>query len=87
LLKLVQIAGSRQLLQSIGLHGEIIKTNGQGEQCITLALDDGKAFVGDLPPENMMGDYDALVMENWHRLKALGARRIKPAHAGEYSIK
>jgi hypothetical protein len=64
----------------------VIQTNGHGEQSVTLILDDGETFIGDLPPEDMMGGYDPLVTENWKRLKEMDARHIKPAHAAEYEI-
>lgn len=80
------ITESRALLKSIKIAGEIIKTNGHGEQSISLLLDSGEAFIGDLPIERMLGENDNLCIENWKELKTKGAMKIYPSHALEYSI-
>jgi endoribonuclease LACTB2 len=83
---IMEIAESRNLLKSLGIQGEIIQTNGHGEQSISLLLDSGEAFIGDLPPESMVGDDDHSAKSNWQLIKRKGARIIKPAHASEYII-
>jgi len=83
---IMDLSGSREWLHSIGLEGEVIKTNGHGEHSVTLLLDSGEAFIGDLPPEYMAGD-DGLCRNNWKELKSRGARMIYPSHAPEYELK
>jgi endoribonuclease LACTB2 len=83
---IMEIDESRNLLESKGINGEVIQTNGHGEQSISLLLDSGEAFIGDLPPESMIANDDHLSKSNWELLKIKGARIIKPAHASEYLI-
>lgn len=42
---------SRTLLGQIGLLGEVLHTPGHSEDSLSLLLDDGSVFTGDLPPE------------------------------------
>jgi glyoxylase-like metal-dependent hydrolase (beta-lactamase superfamily II) len=83
----MELSGSREWLKSIGISGEVIKTNGHGEDHVSLILDSGEAFIGDLYPyeEALAGD-DLLTRSNWAELREKGAKRIFPAHAGEYGI-
>ena len=70
---------SRQLLGGIGVAGEVVHTPGHSDDSVSLLLDDGSAFTGDLPPEAYAYDNPA-AMESWRRLRALGARVVYPAH-------
>jgi len=45
----ISIGESRQLLGEIGIHGEILHTPGHTDHCVSLLLDDGSVFTGDLP--------------------------------------
>ena len=78
-------------LDAYGVPGRILYTPGHSEGCMSLLLDDGTAFVGDLvqgrripritPPEfpNMALD-QAQVAESWQMLLDAGATVIYPAH-------
>ena len=52
------ISPTRSVLQSIGISGEIVETPGHSDDSISLVMDAGAAFTGDLPspeithPEN-----------------------------------
>lgn len=75
---------SRAFLKNIGLDGEIIATPGHGPDHVTLVLDMGIAFTGDLPPENASPpDSDAI--RDWQRLHLMNVKRIYPAH-GNYNL-
>jgi glyoxylase-like metal-dependent hydrolase (beta-lactamase superfamily II) len=72
---------SRSLLAGIGIPGEIFPTPGHSDDSVSLLLDDGSVFTGDLTPlEYAWGEAGALVKESWRLLKERGARRIYPAH-------
>jgi glyoxylase-like metal-dependent hydrolase (beta-lactamase superfamily II) len=49
---------SRKFLASLGLAGEIIPAPGHSDDHVTLILDDGSAFTGDLPPRFMVAEED-----------------------------
>jgi glyoxylase-like metal-dependent hydrolase (beta-lactamase superfamily II) len=70
---------SRELLSRIGIGGEILHTPGHSEDSVSLLLDDGSAFTGDLPPEVVSGD-NPRALESWRLLRQRGASRVYPAH-------
>ncbi len=49
---LLRLSDSRAFLRWLGIDGEVIATPGHGEDHVTLVLDEGIAFTGDLPPPN-----------------------------------
>jgi len=72
---------SRALLEQIGIAGEILPTPGHSEDSVSLLLDDGSVFTGDLPPEDIPEAGNAgLVSASWRLLRARGARQVYPAH-------
>ncbi|OAN48475.1 MBL fold metallo-hydrolase [Chloroflexus islandicus] len=75
----ISFAQSRQLLRQMGIGGEILSTPGHTEHCVSLLLDDGSAFTGDLPPEAMAFD-NPVALASWRLLRSKGARRVYPAH-------
>ncbi len=70
---------SRNLLSQIGLLGEVIHTPGHSEDSVSLLLDDGSIFTGDLPPEEYSWD-NPIALESWRLLREKGATRVYPAH-------
>jgi endoribonuclease LACTB2 len=72
---------SRSVLEQLGIAGEIVHTPGHSDDSVSLILDTGVAFTGDLPPPSMVAD-DArpIVAESWLRLWARGVRQIYPGH-------
>jgi ribonuclease/clavin/mitogillin len=74
-------ADSRAFLASLGLAGEIVATPGHSDDSISLVLDSGEAFTGDLPPAFMAEEPSAgIVAASWRALAALGATTIYPGH-------
>jgi endoribonuclease LACTB2 len=70
---------SRHLLQQMGIPGEILPTPGHSDDSVSLLLDDGSVFTGDLPPEATSCD-NALALASWRLLRENGATRVYPAH-------
>lgn len=75
----IRCAQSRALLSEIGLAGEILHTPGHSEHCVSLLLDDGSVFTGDLPPEAYAFD-NPVALATWSMLRERGATRVYPAH-------
>jgi ribonuclease/clavin/mitogillin len=75
----ISFAQSRPLLSQIGLAGEILHTPGHSDHCVSLLLDDGSVFTGDLPPEAFAFD-NPVALATWRLLRARGATRVYPAH-------
>jgi glyoxylase-like metal-dependent hydrolase (beta-lactamase superfamily II) len=73
---------SRAFLRRLGVAGEIVGTPGHSDDSVTLVLDEGAAFTGDLPPPGFADEAaSAAVEQSWATLRALGARTIYPGHA------
>jgi endoribonuclease LACTB2 len=70
---------SRRLLSQIGIPGEILPTPGHSDDSVSLLLDDGSVFTGDLPPEAAAWD-NVVALAAWRMLRERGARRVYPAH-------
>ncbi len=74
-------AKSRVFLKSIGLDGEIISTPGHSDDSVTLILDEGIAFTGDLPPQNAVTEEErAKVEESWAKIRAWNVKTVYRAH-------
>lgn len=82
----IQCEESRQLLSEIGLAGEILSTPGHTAHCVSLLLDDGSVFTGDLPAEGQAFD-NPVALASWRLLKERGARMVYPAHGPARPIK
>lgn len=74
-------AESRPLLARIGIAGEILPTPGHSDDSVSLLLDDGAAFTGDLTTPQRIG-YEAppVVHRSWGLLRRRGARVVYPGH-------
>ncbi|OGO66772.1 MAG: MBL fold metallo-hydrolase [Chloroflexi bacterium RBG_19FT_COMBO_50_10] len=83
----ISASESRALLEGIGIPGEILPTPGHSDDSLSLLLDDGSVFTGDLTPlEHAWGEAEELVKSSWQLLKEKGARRVYPAHGPVQAI-
>jgi glyoxylase-like metal-dependent hydrolase (beta-lactamase superfamily II) len=71
---------SRSLLEGIDIPGDILHTPGHSDDSVSLLLDDGSVFTGDLMPEAYAEGYSPLMAASWRLLRERGASRIYPAH-------
>ena len=79
---IISTAESRSVLGRIGIPGEILHTPGHSDDSVSLLLDDGSAFTGDLTHPAFIGNEDAdVVNASWQLLKEHGAERVYPGHA------
>ena len=77
----ISFAESRSVLEQIGIAGEIVHTPGHSDDSVSLLLDDGSVFTGDLTHPAHVGESDAaLVSASWGLLRGRGALRVYPAH-------
>jgi glyoxylase-like metal-dependent hydrolase (beta-lactamase superfamily II) len=80
-------AESRAFLAGIGIRGEIISTPGHSDDSVTLILDEGIAFTGDLTPPLAVPDDPAdLAYRSWQTIRAKGVHTIYPAHGPAWPI-
>jgi glyoxylase-like metal-dependent hydrolase (beta-lactamase superfamily II) len=73
---------SRNFLANLGMNGEIISTPGHTDDSITLILDEGFAFTGDLQPRFMLPEEDRVSHESWDKIYRHKITRIFPGHGG-----
>ncbi len=85
---LLTVAESRAFLADIGIQGEIISTPGHSHDSVTLILDEGAAFTGDLTPPMAMPQVPAdLAYQSWEKLRSKGVTTIYPGHGPAWSLK
>jgi endoribonuclease LACTB2 len=74
-------AASRGRLREVGIAGEVVPTPGHSDDSVSLVLDEGAAFTGDLTPLSLADaeNFDALTA-SWQRLRESGVRTVYPGH-------
>lgn len=78
---LISFAESRAILGQIGIAGQIVATPGHSDDSVSLLLDNGMVFTGDLPPAAFVDEKDKPFVEaSWRLLYERGARQIYPGH-------
>ena len=77
----LNLEDSRKYLASIGFSGEIIHTPGHSDDSVTLILDEGFAFTGDLHPSFMSID-DLMTKASWDKIRQHNITRVFPGHGG-----
>jgi glyoxylase-like metal-dependent hydrolase (beta-lactamase superfamily II) len=77
---LLRFEDSRKFLANIGLNGEIISTPGHSDDSVSLILDNGFAFVGDLHPWIMVSEEDHITRQSWDKIYQHKITRVFPAH-------
>ena len=77
----ISLSESRSVLERIGIPSEIVYTPGHSDDSVSLLLDDGSVFTGDLTHPALVGESDAaIVSASWRHLQERGATRVYPAH-------
>jgi len=80
--RMVSVEGSRGFLAELGIDGEVIHTPGHSDDSISLMLDTGEVFVGDLNPLYELELHRGTEIENsWNRLLERKPVRIYYGHA------
>ena len=83
--RIISCDESRTLLRSIGIDGEIIRTPSHSEDSVSVILDCGDCFVGDLEPYEYLDGYEEnpQLQKDWNLIMSKSPRRILYAHANE----
>lgn len=82
---IISCEGSRAFLKSIGIEGEIIITPSHSGDSVSLLLDDGTCFVGDLEPMEYLRAYEEneKLKADWELILSRKPKKICYAHANE----
>ena len=79
---------SRGFLKDIGINGEIIHTPSHSKDSISVVLDDGDCFVGDLEPFEYLAAYSSNpdLQRDWDLLMSYDPKHIFYAHVNDKSV-
>lgn len=82
---IISAEDSRDFLNELGIEGEIILTQSHSEDSISLILDDGTCFVGDLEPYEYLGGYEdnESLKDDWDKVLSYNPKVVFYAHANE----
>ncbi len=81
-LRVVEMKNSRSFLQEMGIEGEILATPGHSDDSISLCLDDGSFFVGDLNPLYELEMHRGTTIgESWEMLLSRHPKVVYYGHA------
>ena len=71
--------------KSLGINGEIIATPSHSEDSVSLILDSGECFVGDLEPIEYLAGYEEneKLKHDWEQIMLHSPKTIYYAHANE----
>lgn len=80
--KMITLAESRRVLAELGIDGELLHTPGHSDDSISLWLDKGELFVGDLNPLYELELHKGTeIGTSWERLLALKPKTVYYGHA------
>jgi glyoxylase-like metal-dependent hydrolase (beta-lactamase superfamily II) len=84
----ISCSESRAFLLRAGITGEIIHTHSHSEDSVSLIMDDGDCFVGDLEPVEYLEAYDnnPALQKDWDELMKHGPKHIYYAHVNEKKL-
>lgn len=82
---------SREFLFGLGISGEIIRTSSHSPCSVSLVLDGGECFVGDLEPFEHIGAYaektaNEALSRDWELIRSFKPKTVYFAHRPAYSL-
>lgn len=83
---IIPVSESRAFLYQLGFNGEVVCTPSHSEDSITLVLNSGEAFIGDLAPAHSNYEGDNSAQKDWEMLHSIGVKRVYPGHAGSFTL-
>ena len=85
---IISTAESRVFLRNIGIDGEIVATTSHSADSISLILDSGECFVGDLEPIEYLAAYEQndKLKYDWELIMHYAPKKIYYAHANENTV-
>jgi ribonuclease/clavin/mitogillin len=79
--RMTSIEASRAALADLGISGQLVHTPGHSPDSVSLLLDTGAVFTGDLTHPSFMTETEtAETLDSWRRLQRLGATTVYAGH-------
>ncbi len=79
--RVITLDDSRGVLASIGIAGQIVHTPGHSHDSVSLLLDGGEVFTGDLTHPMFVTEEESVTTNaSWQRLRDRGATSVYPGH-------
>ena len=86
-IKVFPVDKAGEVLKEVGITGKIIHTPGHSDDSISLLLDDGSLFVGDLNPLYELELHKGTqIEESWNKLLSLDPKKVYYGHAKSAEI-
>lgn len=92
----VVIGDKGMSLKEYGIPGKVIYTPGHSMGHVSIILDSGDAFVGDMamndwylrrtPGLPVLADDINMVVESWRKILPMGIKRVYPAHGMDFPV-
>ena len=84
----ISCAESRTILEGIGISGEIIHTPSHSKDSISVVLDNGDCYVGDLEPIEYLAAYENNLdlQRDWDLLMSYDPKHIYYAHVNDKDL-
>ncbi len=92
----IRVSAAAWSLSEYGIAGRVLHTPGHSPGSVSVVLETGEAFVGDLamnrfpltirPSLSILGDDFTIVVDSWRKLLQEGVTTIFPAHGKPFSV-
>ena len=85
---IISSKNSRKFLENMGIEGEIVSTPSHSEDSISLIVNNGTCFVGDLEPIEYLEAYihNVKLKKDWQLVMSYNPKIIYYAHAKEKTL-
>lgn len=82
----LQIADSRAWFGKIGIHGQVLRTDGHSPDSISFLSDEHEVIIGDLYPLELVMPDDEKSNKSWELIMEQGGQKIFPSHANSFTL-
>ena len=82
----MRIAGAREFFATLGIHGEILKTDGHSPDSISFLSDEHEVVIGDLYPLELVMPDDVKSNASWELILEKDGKQIFPSHANSFTV-
>ncbi len=82
----LRVAEAREFFATLGIRGEILRTDGHSPDSISFLSDEHEVVIGDLYPIEAVMPDDEKSNRSWELILAKGGKHIFPSHANAFTV-